>query len=281
MHRPTTAAHVETMLRRHVYPTLGDRPLLSILPSEIQALVKRLSTTLAPATVGVVHRIVAGIFKAAVRDRRLSASPCEGTKLPKAHRERLRPLSLEAVQALVDAVPDRNGALVTLAAGTGIRQGEALGLTVDRVTFLRRQITVDRQLVTMPDRAPYLAPPKTEASVRVIPLPQVVVDALAAHLVRWPTDGLLFTTEQSYPIRRTTFSARVATRGEGRGTAGHGDVPRASALPRLPTDPSRGVGEDRAGSSGAASASETLDAYSHLWPDSDDRTREAVDVVLR
>lgn len=32
---------------------------------------------------------------------------------------------------------------------------------------------------------------------------------------------------------------------------------------------------------GHASAAETLDTYSHLWPDSDDRTREAVDQVLR
>ncbi len=31
---------------------------------------------------------------------------------------------------------------------------------------------------------------------------------------------------------------------------------------------------------GHASAAETLDTYSHLWPDSDDRTREAVDAVL-
>jgi hypothetical protein len=29
-----------------------------------------------------------------------------------------------------------------------------------------------------------------------------------------------------------------------------------------------------------ASASETLDTYSHLWPDSDDRTRDAIDSVL-
>jgi integrase len=29
-----------------------------------------------------------------------------------------------------------------------------------------------------------------------------------------------------------------------------------------------------------ASASEMLDTYSHLWPDSDDRTRMAVDSVL-
>jgi hypothetical protein len=31
---------------------------------------------------------------------------------------------------------------------------------------------------------------------------------------------------------------------------------------------------------GHASAGETLDTYSHLWPDSDDRTRAAVDTVL-
>jgi integrase len=31
---------------------------------------------------------------------------------------------------------------------------------------------------------------------------------------------------------------------------------------------------------GHKSAVETLDTYSHLWPESEDRTREAVDQVL-
>ncbi|MDQ3454913.1 MAG: tyrosine-type recombinase/integrase, partial [Actinomycetota bacterium] len=31
---------------------------------------------------------------------------------------------------------------------------------------------------------------------------------------------------------------------------------------------------------GHATAAETLDTYAHLWPDSADRTREAVDAVL-
>jgi integrase len=31
---------------------------------------------------------------------------------------------------------------------------------------------------------------------------------------------------------------------------------------------------------GHASASETLDTYSHLWPDNEDKTRAAVDAVL-
>jgi integrase len=280
VHRPTTAAHVETMLRRHVYPTLGDKRLGSVLPSDIQSLVKQLSLDLAPATVGVVHRILAGIFKAAVRDRRVVASPCEGTKLPKVHRQPIEPTTLEAVEALTEAMPERYRALITLAAGTGLRQGEIFGLTVDRVDFLRRQLSVDRQLVTMPGRVPYLAPPKTQASVRVVPMPQVVVDALAVHLATWPADGFLFTTELGDPIRRTAFSERVwhpALKRAGlSGVTMHGLRHFYASLLIRHGESVKTV-QARLGH---ASAAETLDTYSHLWPDSDDRTRAAVDSVL-
>ena len=63
MHGPSSRAHVETMLRRHAYPFLGDRPMANILPSEVQGWVAQLSAgdpslkrkPLAPNTVGVVH----------------------------------------------------------------------------------------------------------------------------------------------------------------------------------------------------------------------------------
>jgi integrase len=280
VHRPTTAAHVETMLRRHVYPALGQKRLSSVLPSDVQALVKRLSLALAPSTVGVVHRILASIFKAAVRDRRIAASPCEGTKLPKVHRKRVEPMTLEAVQALTEAMPDRYRALVILSAGTGLRQGEVFGLTVDRIDFLRRQLTVDRQLVTMPDRAPYLAPPKTQASVRVVPLPQVVIDALAAHLATWRTDDFVFMTELGGPIRRTAFSERVwrpAVKRAGLGGVTPHSLRHFYASLLIRHGESVKTVQARLGH---ASAAETLDTYSHLWPDSDDRTRAAVDSVL-
>jgi integrase len=75
-------------------------------------------------------------------------------------------------------MPERYRALVVLAAGTGVRHGEALGLEVEAVDFLRRTLEVRQQLVTMPGKPPYLAPPKTPAACRTIPLPQVVVGAL-------------------------------------------------------------------------------------------------------
>ena len=75
-------------------------------------------------------------------DRVIQENPAVGTRLPKAELRRVEPLEAEVVQAIIEAVPDRYRALVGLAADTGLRQGECFGLTLDRVDFLRRQLTV-------------------------------------------------------------------------------------------------------------------------------------------
>ncbi|MDX6297873.1 MAG: hypothetical protein QOI51_1730 [Nocardioidaceae bacterium] len=290
VHRPTTANHYELHLRRYAYPTLGDRPLSSILPSDVQAWIKRLEVgdprtrqrPLAPTTIGVAHSIVSGVFRAAIRDRRIVGNPCDGSKLPKTTTTRVVPPTTEQIQSLHDAMPGRYRAMVTLAAGTGMRQGECFGLSVDRVDFMRRTVVIDRQLVKVTGRAPFFGPPKTAASVRSIPLPQVVVEALSAHIAEHGTGpgGLLFTLD-GLPVRRASFFQRVwrpALKAAGLPRDTHFHSMRhyyASLLIRhgesVKTVQAR---------LGHASATETLDTYSHLWPDSDDRTREAVDSVL-
>jgi integrase len=77
----------------------------------------------------VVHGVVSGIFRAAVRDRLIVANPCDGTRLPETTPSRVEPLPVETVHALADAVPARYRVLVILAAGSGMRQGECLGLS--------------------------------------------------------------------------------------------------------------------------------------------------------
>lgn len=236
-----------------------------------------------PATVKVVHGILAAVYKAAARDRRVSASPCEETKLPRVSRSIVDPLSVEQVTALLEAVESRCRAVLLLAAGTGMRQGECFGFTRDRVDFLRRSVTVDRQLVLVQGRPPFLAPPKTEASHRVTPLQQVVVDGLAAQLATWPTeqDGLIFTTALGEPLRRTAFSAtiwRPAVKAAGLPARTHfHDLRHHYASLLIRHGESVKTVQARLGH---ATAAETLDTYSHLWPDSDDRTRAAVDVAL-
>ena len=287
VHREGTVVQVEGILRRHVYPVLGDRPISGVLPSDVQSLVKRLSTVprdgsrrpLSPATVGVAHRVLSAIFKSAVADRRLASSPCVGTRLPKVEKRKVEPITTEQVRALVEAMPERYRGLVLLTVGTGMRQGEVFGLTLDRVDFLRRSLTVDRQLVGISGRVPFFGPPKTAASVRVIPLPTVVVDGLAAHLAAFPAVDLIFTNEAGDMIRRSNFGTmwrRVTKSVELDGLHFH-DLRHYYASLLIRHGESVKTVQARLGH---ANAAETLDTYSHLWPDSDDRTREAVDLVL-
>jgi integrase len=107
-----------------------------------------------------------------------------------------------------------------------MRQGECLGLTVDRLDFLRRVVHVDKQLVSVTGRPSFLTAPKTAASMRTIPLPQVVLDALAAHPGAFTLgDGFVFVTAVGNPIRRTAFGdvwrAAVKAAGAPAGTGFH------------------------------------------------------------
>jgi hypothetical protein len=57
----------------------------------------------------------------------------------------MEPLSVPAVLALHRATSDRYKVTVVLGAGLGLREGEAFGLTVPRVDFLRRRVHVRTQ----------------------------------------------------------------------------------------------------------------------------------------
>jgi len=293
VHRPTSAAYVEGMLRRHVYPIYGARAIGSILPSEIQAWVKLLGVgdhatkrkPLAAGTIGVLHGVVSGIFRSAVRDRRIMANPCEGTRLPRVERRRISPLTTAQVETLRAELPDELKAIVTFAAGTGMRQGEIFGLTRDRLRLLGANpvVVVDRQLLTRLGRVTEFGPLKTRASYRTIPLPVTVVDALNEHLATRDIadDDLVFTLE-GRPITRQAFGhvwrpvAKIAGLNAATGPGMHALRHYYASLLIRYGESVKTV-QTRLGH---ASAVETLDTYSHLWPDSDDRTRDAIDSVL-
>lgn len=286
-HRPATAPLTESMLRKWAYPTFGDRTLASIGASDVKAWVRRLSEQLAPSTVGVYHGILAGIFLSAVDDRRIVVSPCARRSrsgkgyLPERSRSQVVPMSTAQVLGIAAAMPGRCRALVILAAGTGLRQGECLGLTRDRVDLDRRTVRVDRQLVRVPGQGARFGPPKTRASYRTVPLPQVVKDELAAHLADYPPGepGVLFTDEAGRPIRRSNLSTvwnRAAKDAGATGVPFHALRHYYASLLIFHGESVKVV-QARLGH---ARAAETLDTYSHLWPDSDDQTRAAVDDVL-
>ena len=146
--------------------------------------------------------------------------------------------------------------------------------------------------------AAYLGPPQTPQSVRTVPLTQGVVDMLAAHLAAFPpaeveiedrtdprkpvmrTAKLVFTTSRGTPIKRHTWSDiwSPAARAAGLPPRTGLHICRhtfASALIRY--------GESVKTVQrllGHASPTITMNVYAHLWPDSDDRARAAVDALF-
>ena len=272
--REHTTRNTDVALRLHVLPTIGDRPLASVRPSDMQALVKTLSATLAPGTVGQVYKVAGRMFAAAVDDRVIVASPCHRVRLPRDDRPEVVVPTVEQIAALAGAVSPRYRALVVMLAGSGLRIGEALGLNVSDVDFLRRTVKVERQRLP----SGRIGPPKTTKSARTVPLGQVVIDELAAHLAAYPSDGPLFTVATGGPLGYRAWRATWARAGK----AVLLDVDThalrhfyASAL--IAGGASVKVVQTRLGH---GSAVVTLNTYGHLWPGDDDLTRTVMDTAI-
>lgn len=282
-HRPNTAARTLSQLGKHVYPVLGSRPVAAIRPSELQAFVTGLSASLSPGSVRTVYATVRAIFKTAVHDRVIGRDPAAGVKMPERAREQIIPLSVEQVDQLAGAMPDRYRALVVVAAATGLRQGELFGLQVADVDFLRKTLTVERQVQPAAGGGVVVGPLKNRASYRTLPVGKVVADALAAHLKAYPAPdraSYVFTTPAGVALSRNAFNGSVWRRAvDAAGLAGVGmhDLRHfyASALIRAGLN-----AKVVATRLGHANAAMTLNTYSHLWPDDEDRTRQAIDDLL-
>ena len=179
---PLTRETVESRIRVHVRPHLGDTELRHLRPSAIQAWVRGRQTEVAPSYCRLLPANLSTILAAAVDDGLLASNPCASSsvKAPKVARGRVVPWTVERVQAVVDGHPAEHRAAPIVGAGCGLRQGEVFGLAVDAVDFLRRTVHV-RQQVRLVGGQLVFAPPKGGRE-REVPLADVVSVALAEQL---------------------------------------------------------------------------------------------------
>lgn len=280
--RPGTAATFESHLRKHITPAFGRYALSDITREGVKDFAGTLSGKVAPTTARAVVFTLAAVLREAVDDNRISRNPAERIKVGAKTSRQVDPMHIASVSgkvpALADAMPERWSAAVLLMATVGLRLGECLGLTVDRVDFLRKTIRIDRQLTNTAGQSGFGAP-KTNAGRRTIPVPQEVVDLLAEHLSRFPAgdDGLIFTLDNGKAVPRSTWSdkyraACMAAEVDGR-TRTH-DLRHVAASSLIASGLSVAAVQ---AALGHHSASETLDVYTHLWPTDEQRTREAME----
>jgi len=205
----------------------------------------------------------------------------------------------EEVKALVGAIDGNWRALLVTAVFTGMRSSELRGLRWQDVDFKRAEISVNQRADQFGD----IGRPKSEAGVRVIPVPPVVINALKEHRLKQPSgSGLVFANPDGEPRSHTNIvrkglipamiragvTAEVASDGKININAKYTGLHAlrhfyASWLINRKEDGGLGLPakmvQERLGHSSIVM---TMDVYGHLFPRSDDGTElaQAANILL-
>ncbi|MEI6230363.1 MAG: tyrosine-type recombinase/integrase [Actinomycetes bacterium] len=194
--RPSTYDSYARNIRIHVAPKpVAGIPIQQIQPPMLNALYSELLAgesrrALSPRTVSYIHTILHRVFRDAVRWNLLIRNPCDLADPPRARpseqvRERTW-TSGEVARFLRLTTSSRYSALWHLIAATGMRRGEALGLSWDDVDLVAGRLSINRTLVQSHDYASgdtglSWGTPKTARGRRAISIDPDTVAALRAH----------------------------------------------------------------------------------------------------
>lgn len=207
--RPRTVELYEGLLDLHILPPLGQLELNRITGPKVRSWHADLLRGPYPgdSTSAKAYRLLRSILNTAVEDGRIASNPCQ---IEGAGRERPdeRPVATVAeVYALADAIGAEHRLLVLLACFAGLRLGELQALRRMHVDLERAVIRIVEQTLVLKDGTHLTGPPKTDAGVRVIALPESVVDELRKHLVAVPDDSeaLVLGRSGHRPFRRATL----------------------------------------------------------------------------
>jgi integrase len=143
-----TAQHYSELIRVHVLPTLGQRPLQEIDVAEIDALYRELGKHLSACSVHHVHVVLKSCLNTALLKRRLSDNPAARADAPATKdSDAWNVLDSGQLATLINGF--KGTALygvVRVAAGTGMRRNEVLALRWVDVDFEKATIKVCRSL---------------------------------------------------------------------------------------------------------------------------------------
>lgn len=180
MNASRTRSHYRALLDNQL-KTWNDVPVKDIRPEAVRdwhaALSKGTPTTRAHA-----YGLLRAILATAVSDSLLPVNPCHIRGAGTSKRvKRIRPATLEEIEALVTAMPERLKVMTLLAAWCGLRFGELVELRRKDVDLRAGKIRVRRGAVRA-DGAVIIDTPKSDAGVRDVAIPPHLVPAVTSHL---------------------------------------------------------------------------------------------------
>lgn len=188
--KPTTYESYKAIVDIHIKPALGGIPLAKLQPHMLQAFYnEKLENGRADGKGGLstrmvhyCHTIIHQALKQAVKEGLLPRNPAEATSPPAVKNKQMRPLTEEELLKFLDvAKDDRLYAAYVVAATTGLRRGELLGLCWDCVDLEQGVIVVKRQLLILKNSLTLEETTKTKSGQRTVVLTDDAIRELKAH----------------------------------------------------------------------------------------------------
>ncbi len=212
--RSSTRARDESILRLHLLPEFGERPLASIRPRDVQALVNAWNEKNKPRTVRRQYDVLRAVFGSAVDEDCLARTPCRNVKLPEVLPLERPFLNGDQLATLGQEVGDAYAPMLYLGTVLGLRWGEIAGLRVGRIDFDACTVTIAEQLTRGEHGREVLGQPKSKAGRRRCSVPQPLIAMLETHLARrgltsGDADAFVFVSPKGLPLRYDRWRRRV------------------------------------------------------------------------
>jgi integrase len=282
--KPSTQITQGSFVTKHIRPYFDPMKLSEITPSDIVSFHQSLEAKgLSKKTRRTIHSILATMFNYAADVLELiPKSPVNKRIAPKLDKREKSSLSPDQAWALWDALVDpklmRYRAFYGVLLFTGIRTGEALGLTWEDVDLANRQITIRRAIYRGRPTSP-----KTPASLRTRPISPELYTALVNHKAMAhytaPTD-YVFASSSGRPanpdqlrealqkVLREKLNIRMGPREDGLHLLRHTSGSLVYRQTHSVKDTQEWLGH--------TSSKVTMDVYTHLMQDAQRKTADAV-----
>lgn len=202
---------LETAYRVHIKPRWGAVSVADIEVLGVAAWITKMGRDGSGATTVIrAYGVLSGILGDAVKGKRLPSNPAQGVdNLPRKSGKRRVYLSADDVALLADKAGEHR-VLVLVLAYTGIRWGEAIGLRVRDVQFLRRRISVSENAVQIGSR--HVVGPTKGREDRSVPVPEFVLNELSVACQGKAPGDIVFASRHGGYLQRPKTSNGWLTR---------------------------------------------------------------------
>ncbi|AHM56364.1 tyrosine recombinase xerC-like [Peptoclostridium acidaminophilum DSM 3953] len=289
---PTTLYGYRMIIEKHIVPAIGDIRLQKLRPLDIQTYYDEKGESLSGKTLTQHHRVLRKALDYAFRMQLIIKNPADVVSPPKIIKYKARALTLDEVRLLIEKLKESEylNVPINVVLSLGLRRGELLALKWEDIDFNKGIITIQRNLVRAGTKLVF-KDPKSETSNRKLKLSPTLLSMLKEHRRKqlehkiafeslYCANDFLFCKENGEPINPAGFSHRF-----GDFLRRHDDLPNVrlhdlrhtNATLMLQQNISPKIASSRLGHS---NISITLDLYSHVLFDMEEKTANLMDDIL-